>query len=108
MKYHYLPKYNESEFNRIANEADPILLERRKRKMCTEIVKHRNAILRELSDLRYKPRRTLDEDQRMEEIEKEAKRLMRVIGEIASHNSKSARYCAGSGRIAHAIGPKKN
>ena len=59
MKYHYIPKYDETVFNRIANETDPILEERWKRRVCTDIVQHRTAILRELSDLRCKPRRTL-------------------------------------------------
>jgi shikimate kinase len=82
MKYHYIPKYDETVFNRIANKTTPILEERWKRRVCTDIVHHRTVILRELSDLRCKPRRTLEDDERMHDLEEEAKRLTMQIGTV--------------------------
>jgi len=83
MKYHYIPKTNESQFNHIAKEATPILVRRHKATMASKVVKRRNAVLRELSDLRYKPYKGIEDEKRMAELEAEAKQLMRQIGDIA-------------------------
>lgn len=58
------------------------------RKVSTDIVHKRNAILRQLSDLRYKPRRTLKEEQRMRDLQDEAKRLTLEIGRLSRLNNK--------------------
>ena len=79
MKVHFIPQYNESEFNHLAKVCDPVLIKRRERAKAAEIVKQRNALLGELSDLRYKPRRTLDEDRRMDELTVEVRELMMRI-----------------------------
>ena len=86
MKYHYIPATDEAEFNRIAKAADQILLEHRRIAIMQDIVKHRNAVLRELSDLRYKPRRNIEDDKRMAELEQEARGLMQQIGELSRLN----------------------
>jgi len=80
MKVHYIPATNEAEFNHLAKVCDPVLIKRRERAKAAEIVKQRNALLGELSDLRYKPRRTLDEDRRMDELSVEVRELMMRIG----------------------------
>lgn len=80
MKTHYIPQYNEAEFNRIAKHADAYYAKQRERATMTEVVEHRNALLRERYNLRTKPRRTPDEDRRMEELNKEIKELMLQIG----------------------------
>ena len=51
--------------------------------MSSKIVECRNAVLRELSDLRFKQYRGVEDEKRMAELEKEAKQLMRQIGDIA-------------------------
>lgn len=76
---HYIPQYNEAEFNRIAKAADPILIKRRERAKRAYIVSHRNAFLRELHALRVKPFRTIEDDKRMGEISAEIKRIMQQI-----------------------------
>ena len=80
MKTHYIPAINEREFNRMAKVCDPVLIARRERAVMTEIVNRRNALLRERYNLRTKPRRTLDEDKRMSELDVEIKELMGKIG----------------------------
>jgi len=80
MKVHYIPATNEAEFNHLAKTCDPVLIKRRDRAKAAEIVKQRNALLKELSDLRYKHRRTLDEDRRMDELSVEVRELMMRIG----------------------------
>jgi hypothetical protein len=81
--YHYIPAVNESEFGKIAKHCDPVLQERRRIAAMSDIVQKRNALLRELSDLRSKPRRTLEEDKRMAELTEQAKTMMREIGSLA-------------------------
>lgn len=80
MKYHYQPAVNEYEFNRMALVCDPVLIKRREMSKATEIVNQHNMLLRQLSDLRYKPRRTLDEDKRMDELSLEVRKIMMEIG----------------------------
>lgn len=80
MKVHYIPAVNEAEFNHLATVCDPVLIKRRERAAMTEIVKHRNALLRELHDLRMKPRRNLEDDARMDELSAEVRELMMQIG----------------------------
>ena len=77
---HFISAVNEREFNHLAKTCDPVLIKRRDRAKAAETVKQRNALLRELSDLRYKPRRTLDEDRRMDELGAEVRELMMRIG----------------------------
>jgi hypothetical protein len=79
---HYIPATNESEFNHIAKVCDPVLIKRRERAAAKDIVAKRNALLRELSDLRYKPRRTVEDDRRMDELSAEVRALMMQIGRL--------------------------
>lgn len=83
MKYHYIPQYDECTFNRIAEDTDPVLLERRKRKASANIVHQRTAILCQLSDLRDRPYRTQKDEQRMWELQDEAKRLTLEIRQLS-------------------------
>lgn len=80
MRYHYQPAVNEYEFNQMALVCDPILIKRREKAASMEIVNHRNMLLRQLSDLRYKPYRTIEEDRRMGELGTEVRMLMMQIG----------------------------
>ena len=68
---HFIPAVNEREFNHLAKVCDPVLIKRRERAKAAETVKQRNALLRELSDLRYKPYKTLSEVKQMAEVETE-------------------------------------
>lgn len=77
---HYIPQYNEAEFNRIAKLADPILIKRRERAKRADVVSHRNALLRELHGLRIKSSRTVEEDKRMGEISTRVKEIMLKAG----------------------------
>ena len=77
---HFIPAVNEREFSHLAKVCDPVLIKRRERAKAAETVKQRNTLLRELSDLRYKPRRTLDEDRRMSELTVEVREIMLRIG----------------------------
>jgi len=80
MKTHFIPAVNEREFNHLAKVCDPVLIKRRERAATKDIVDKRNALLRELSDLRYKPRRTVEDDRRMDELSAEVRELMMQIG----------------------------
>lgn len=80
MKVHFIPQYNEAEFNRIVKHADAYYASQRERATMMETVEHRNALLRERYNLRTKPRRTPDEDRRMEELNGDIKELMLEIG----------------------------
>ena len=80
MKTHFIPAVNEREFNHLAKVCDPVLIKRRERAKAAETVKQRNALLGELSDLRYKPRRTVEDDGRMDELSMEAREIMLRIG----------------------------
>ena len=77
---HFIPAVNEREFNHLAKVCDPVLIQRRERAKAAETVKQRNALLKELSDLRYKPRRTFEDDRRMDELTVEVRVLMMKIG----------------------------
>ena len=76
----YRPQYNESEFGRIAKRVDAYYADKRRKSAMIDIVEHRNALLRELYDLRTLPRRTIEEDKRLNELDTEIKKIMLEIG----------------------------
>jgi hypothetical protein len=87
MKYHYIPVTNESEFEKIAQNADAYYAKQKERAKMCELVDKRNARLRELHDLRVKPRRTLDEDKKMAGLEIELRNMMLEIGRHGNHRN---------------------
>ncbi len=50
----------------------------------TEIVQKRNALLRELHDLKVKPRRNMEDERRMTELEQQVRAMMREIGKLTN------------------------
>ena len=76
MSYHYIPQYNERAFNRIAVEADPVLIERRRMEVC----RRQQEVYREIVNLRSKPYRTIPESVKLNELEAERERLKRCGG----------------------------
>jgi len=76
----YRPQYNESEFGRIAKRVDTYYANQRRKSAMIDIVEHRNALLKERYNLRTKPRRTIAEDKRMNELDMEIKKIMLEIG----------------------------
>jgi hypothetical protein len=80
MKPHYIPQYNESEFNMLSKRVDSYYVSKRRRANMSDIIQKRNTLFRELHDLRMKPRRTREDDRRMAEIENEVREMMLEIG----------------------------
>lgn len=79
----YIPQYNESEFGRIAKRVDLYYANQRRKSAMIDIVEHRNALLKERYNLRTLPRRTIEEEKRLSELDTEIKKIMLEIGRKA-------------------------
>jgi len=83
MKTHYIPQYNESEFNRLAKRVDAYYADQRRKSAMIDIVEHRNALLKERYNLRTLPYRNMGQEKRMSELDIEIKRIMGQMGRKA-------------------------
>lgn len=79
----YRSQYNEPEFGRIAKRVDAYYANQRRKSAMIDIVEHRNALLRELHDLRTLPYRNMEQEKRMNELDTEIKEIMLKIGRKA-------------------------
>ncbi len=78
LKYHFIPTNDfaksprrQIHINQAKGEA-----------VMTEIVQKRNALLRELNDLKVKPRRNLEEEKHMAELKEQIRAMMQEIGRL--------------------------
>lgn len=80
MKYHYLTQYDEFEFDKLAERADPVLLDRARIKKMHDVIARRREVLNRLYELDHKYRPSQEEREELVRLREEAKNLMREVG----------------------------
>ena len=77
MKTHYIPQYNEHEFNTIAKHADDYYANQRRKRMSIE---ERFKMAKRIANLRSLPRRNIEEEKELNELVEKYDNDMRQIG----------------------------